>query len=145
MNTLNLVSILYVHVPRTVGLDSIPTQQTCSTFTCHDSHRVFQRVTIKVLSFYSGFEKTIPLCHSPSPKGKGPMSFLMTSVLRLLLRGCKVISLCKHFLSNKICTHYFYVAMCDFKSTQCFFFLFNLMSLSRLFHSYRDEPIGRWG
>ena len=26
-----------------------------------------------------------------------------------------------------------------------FFFLFNLMSLSRLFHSYRDEPIGRWG
>ena len=25
------------------------------------------------------------------------------------------------------------------------FFLFSLTSLSRLFHSYRDEPIGRWG
>ena len=25
------------------------------------------------------------------------------------------------------------------------FFLFSLKSLSRLFHSYRDEPIGRWG
>ena len=24
-------------------------------------------------------------------------------------------------------------------------FLFSLTSLSRLFHSYRDEPIGRWG
>ena len=23
--------------------------------------------------------------------------------------------------------------------------LFSLTSLSRLFHSYRDEPIGRWG
>ena len=29
----------------------------------------------------------------------------------------------------------------------CFFvvFLFNLTSFSRLFHSYRDEPIRRWG
>ena len=27
----------------------------------------------------------------------------------------------------------------------CFFFLFSLTSLSRLFHSYRDEPIRRWG
>ena len=26
-----------------------------------------------------------------------------------------------------------------------FFFFFSLTSLSRLFHSYRDEPIGRWG
>ena len=26
-----------------------------------------------------------------------------------------------------------------------FVFLFSLTSLSRLFHSYRDEPIGRWG
>ena len=26
-----------------------------------------------------------------------------------------------------------------------FFFLFSLTSLSRLFHSYRDEPIRRWG
>ena len=26
-----------------------------------------------------------------------------------------------------------------------FIFLFSLTSLSRLFHSYRDEPIGRWG
>ena len=26
-----------------------------------------------------------------------------------------------------------------------FFFLFSLTSLSRLFHSYRDEPINRWG
>ena len=25
------------------------------------------------------------------------------------------------------------------------FFLFSLTSLSRLFHSYRDEPIDRWG
>ena len=25
------------------------------------------------------------------------------------------------------------------------FFLFSLPSLSRLFHSYRDDPIGRWG
>ena len=25
------------------------------------------------------------------------------------------------------------------------FFLFSLTSLSRLFHPYRDEPIGRWG
>ena len=25
------------------------------------------------------------------------------------------------------------------------FFFFSLTSLSRLFHSYRDEPIGRWG
>ena len=25
------------------------------------------------------------------------------------------------------------------------YFLFSLTSLSRLFHSYRDEPIGRWG
>ena len=25
-----------------------------------------------------------------------------------------------------------------------FIFLFSLMSLARLFHSYRDEPIGRW-
>ena len=25
------------------------------------------------------------------------------------------------------------------------FFLFCLTSLSRLFHSYREEPIGRWG
>ena len=25
------------------------------------------------------------------------------------------------------------------------FYLFSLASLSRLFHSYRDEPIGRWG
>ena len=24
-------------------------------------------------------------------------------------------------------------------------FLFSLTSLSRLFHTYRDEPIGRWG
>ena len=27
----------------------------------------------------------------------------------------------------------------------CVFFLFSLTFLSRLFHSYRDEPIGRWG
>ena len=26
-----------------------------------------------------------------------------------------------------------------------FIFLFSLTSLSRLFHSYRDEPIGGWG
>ena len=26
-----------------------------------------------------------------------------------------------------------------------YLFLFSLTSLSRLFHSYRDEPIGRWG
>ena len=26
-----------------------------------------------------------------------------------------------------------------------FFFGFSLTSLTRLFHSYRDEPIGRWG
>ena len=25
------------------------------------------------------------------------------------------------------------------------FFLFSLTSLTRLFHSYRDEPIGGWG
>ena len=37
--------------------------------------------------------------------------------------------------SQKLLRHFFFF----------FFFLFSLTSLSRLFHSYRDEPIRRWG
>ena len=65
------------------------------------------------------------------------MIFTLAPVKTLISLGMQVFTGRKYFVTGQ--------PNFAFNIVHFFYFLFSLTSLSRLFHSYRDEPIGRWG